>query len=93
MVFGDFDNDGDLDILYQDAATAGVGFGYMQNDGSGVFTDFTDANAAGTPFDTLDFTGQLLTTGSLFVVDYDNDGDTDIIDRDYAERRSCRLAQ
>ena len=80
MVFGDFDSDGDLDILYQDGSTGGVGFGFMRNNGSGAFTDFTDANDSATPFDTFDFTGQLLT--SLFVLDYDNDGDDDIVDRD-----------
>ena len=36
-----------------------------------------------TPFDTFDFTGQLLTL-LCFVLDYDNDGDVDIIDRDIA---------
>ena len=61
LIFGDFDSDGDVDILYQDGNTAGAGFGYMSNNGSGGFTDFTDANAAGTPFDAFDFTSQQMT--------------------------------
>lgn len=82
MIFGDFDNDGDLDVLYQSSNTAGAGMGYLQNNGSGMFTDFTNANSAGTPFATFDFTGQQITPASVFVFDYDNDGDVDIIDRD-----------
>lgn len=82
MIFGDFDNDGDQDILYQNGNTAGVGIGYSQNNGNGTFTDFANANSSGTPFTSFDFTGQQITPASVFVFDYDNDGDVDIIDRD-----------
>jgi VCBS repeat-containing protein len=84
MIFGDFDSDGDIDILYQDGATSGTGFGYKQNDGHGAFTTFSNANSAGTPFTSFNFAGQLMTPGSLFVEDYDHDGDVDILDRDSA---------
>ena len=51
MIFGDFDGDGDIDILYQNGNVAGAGIGYMRNDG-GTFTNFTNANSVGTPFAT-----------------------------------------
>jgi Ca2+-binding RTX toxin-like protein len=82
MIVGDFDSDGDADILYQNGNTAGAGFGYMRNNGGGAFTNFSDANAAGTPFDTFDFSDEQLSVDALFAVDYDKDGDVDIIDRD-----------
>ncbi|MGO4830764.1 beta strand repeat-containing protein, partial [Rhizobiaceae sp. 2RAB30] len=81
MVFGDFDSDGDVDAFYQNGNVAGAGFGYFKNDGGGSFTDFTDATAAGTPFAGFDFSGEQLSPNSLIVVDYDLDGDVDIIDR------------
>ncbi|WP_274627603.1 DUF4347 domain-containing protein [Arvimicrobium flavum] len=82
MIAGDFDSDGDVDFLYQAGNTPGSGFGYLQNNGSGSFTNVANANTAGTPFATADFSGQLMTTLSLYVVDYDGDGDLDILDRD-----------
>jgi len=82
MIFGDFDNDGDADILYQNGNVAGTGIGYAKNNGSGTFTDYPNANSIGTPFTSFDFTGQQITPASVFVFDYDNDGDVDIIDRD-----------
>ncbi|HTV67651.1 MAG TPA: FG-GAP-like repeat-containing protein, partial [Rhizobiaceae bacterium] len=81
LVHGDFDNDGDVDILYQNGNTPGVGIGYKENDGSGTFTDFADATVAGTPFTGFDFTGRQITTTAVFVADLDNDGDVDIVDR------------
>ncbi|WP_204271946.1 FG-GAP-like repeat-containing protein, partial [Escherichia coli] len=39
MVFGDFDGDGDVDILYQNGNAPGVGIGYKQNLGNGTFRD------------------------------------------------------
>lgn len=80
MITGDFDNDGDKDILFQAGNTIGVGFGYIRNNGGGSFTTFDNANSAGTPFTTFVFTNQQMT--ALTVLDYDNDGDADIIDRD-----------
>ncbi len=64
--WGDYDNDGDLDILL----TGGTGSGYIsvvyRNDGGGVFTDI---NAG--------LTG--VAAGSIAWGDYDNDGDLDIL--------------
>lgn len=80
MITGDFDKDGDKDILFQAGNTPGIGFGYIRNNGGGSFTTFDNANNAGNPFTTFDFTNQQMT--ALMVVDYDNDGDVDIIDRD-----------
>ncbi|WP_304350731.1 Ig-like domain-containing protein, partial [Comamonas testosteroni] len=83
MVWGDFDNDGDQDILYQSGNTAGTGFGFVRNNGNGSFTDFVNASGtAGNPFTGFNFAGQQLATTGMFVIDYDNDGDADIIDRD-----------
>jgi len=81
MIFGDFDGDGDIDILYQNGNTAGAGIGYMRNNGAGSFTNFTDAAAAGTPFSGVDFTGRQLTPANFFIHDFDGDGDLDILDR------------
>jgi Ca2+-binding RTX toxin-like protein len=81
MIFGDFDGDGDIDILFQNGNTAGTAFGYMQNNGNGTFTTFTDATAAGSIFAGVDLSGRQLTPANFFVLDFDNDGDLDILDR------------
>jgi len=64
--WGDYDNDGDLDIVI----TGDTGSGYVseifRNDGSGVFTDI---NAGLTP----------LIESSVSWGDFDNDGDLDIL--------------
>ncbi|WP_460949493.1 FG-GAP repeat domain-containing protein, partial [Spirosoma daeguense] len=82
MIYGDFDNDGDIDILYQSNNTAGAGFGYVRNNGAGSYTDVPNANTAGTPFTNFSFANQQLSNASVLVFDYDNDGDVDIIDRE-----------
>lgn len=69
LVYGDFDNDGDVDILYQNGTTAGSGIGYKQNNGSGTFTDFANAAAAGTPFTGFDFTGRSVVANVVFAAD------------------------
>jgi hypothetical protein len=81
MVFGDFDNDGDLDALFQNGNTAGVGIGYFRNDG-GTFVRFNDATTAGLPFEGVDFTNAQISPNSVTVVDYDDDGDDDILSRE-----------
>ncbi|RZJ27215.1 MAG: hypothetical protein EON85_11715, partial [Brevundimonas sp.] len=80
MIFGDFDGDGDIDILYQNGNTAGNGIGYLRNDG-GTFTNFASANSVGTPFASVDFSGRQLSPAFFFVFDFDGDGDADILDR------------
>ena len=73
--WGDYDNDGDLDILL--TGTGGEGVGYddvsrvYRNDGHGVFTDI----GAGLPG---------VDSGGAVWGDYDNDGDLDILLVGYA---------
>jgi len=62
--WGDYDNDGDLDLAVAGSLAAGSAQ-IRRNDGSGVFTDIT----AGLP----PFYG-----GALAWADYDNDGDADL---------------
>ena len=64
--WGDYDNDGDLDVLMTgyDGVSANFAFVY-RNDGSGVFTD--------QGYDLIP-----MGSGSVDWVDYDNDGDLDI---------------
>ncbi|MBX7152840.1 FG-GAP-like repeat-containing protein [bacterium] len=65
-VWGDFDNDGDLDITFTGATGSGNRTaGVYRNDGDDIFTD-VDAG----------FTG--LARATVSVGDYDNDGDLDI---------------
>ncbi|HYJ38162.1 MAG TPA: T9SS type A sorting domain-containing protein [Chitinophagaceae bacterium] len=91
ILMGDFDGDGDKDILYQNGNVSGVDIHYLRNNGNLSFTQF-DANGsgvfpAGTPFNSLAFTFILdpekSTTGQTFgqrVFDYDGDGDQDILE-------------
>lgn len=67
VTWGDYDNDGDLDILLTGNSTGNVNLSKIyRNDGSGVLTDI---NAG--------LTG--VTMGSVTWCDYDNDGDLDIL--------------
>ena len=79
LVSGDFDKDGDVDILYQSGNTSGAGWNYMQNNGNGTYTTIA-ASGTGTfssgPFNGITFTQ----FASMFVVDYDKDGDFDLLD-------------
>ncbi|MGX5820966.1 T9SS type B sorting domain-containing protein [Chitinophaga lutea] len=84
MIAGDFDNDGDMDVLYQNGISPGLGFGYYKNDGNGSWQNFSAAASPGTPFNGFNFTangGAQLIPGRVFVVDYDADGDVDVIHR------------
>ncbi|HKP32316.1 MAG TPA: FG-GAP-like repeat-containing protein [Chitinophagaceae bacterium] len=89
ILTGDFDNDGDKDILYQNSNTSGVEIHYLQKN-PGFYTKI-DANASGQftsgPFFGITFTKILdpdrATTGQPFgqrVFDYDADGDVDIFE-------------
>ena len=67
---GDFDNDGDIDILYQDGGM-GTSVSFYKNNGSGVFTDDGIGHFPTT-------TNLNLNAPSFRAADYDNDGDLDI---------------
>jgi hypothetical protein len=63
--FGDYDNDGDLDIYFITDRMSNV---FYENNGDGTFTDATDRSGLGNTLAGLD-----VTSG-----DYDNDGHLDI---------------
>jgi hypothetical protein len=65
VVWGDYDNDGDLDIIQSGLGESALLCKIYRND-TGVFTDI-NAGLAGTGY------------GSLALGDYDNDGDLDIL--------------
>ncbi|OON68233.1 hypothetical protein B0919_13835 [Hymenobacter sp. CRA2] len=82
----DVDKDGDLDLLYQDGNTPGQGIALKRNDGSGNYTTFTADNTGkftSGPLNGITFTqivfGTVSNNYALFAVDYDKDGDTDIV--------------
>lgn len=64
--WGDFDNDGDLDILLSGGSSQGTRTTVYRNDGSGIFTDI-NPNLAGVAYSSSEWG------------DYDNDGDLDIL--------------
>lgn len=69
VVFGDYDNDGDIDVyLGEGGASPGVYSHLFCNNGDGTFTDVTDISGMG---------GYRSTDAVFF--DYDNDGDLDIM--------------
>jgi hypothetical protein len=91
ILTGDFDGDGDKDILYQNGNISSVDIHYLRNNSNRSFTVF-DANGlgmfgAGTPFTGITFTyivdPDKSTTGQPIgqrVLDYDGDGDQDILE-------------
>ena len=91
IVVGDFDGDGDKDILYQNGNIQSVDIHYLRNNSNSTFTAF-NANGlgqfvSGTPFTGITFTFIMdpdkSTTGQPIaqrVLDYDGDGDQDILE-------------
>ncbi|MDH3510429.1 MAG: CRTAC1 family protein [Gammaproteobacteria bacterium] len=74
VAFGDYDNDGDVDIYVSNADAATLEFGIhnrlWQNDGNGKFTDVAKERGVAN----LGGLGRGLSWG-----DYDNDGDNDLL--------------
>ncbi|PEN12266.1 hypothetical protein CRI94_14610 [Longibacter salinarum] len=70
-VAGDFDSDGDIDLLAYDGSSER----FYQNDGTATFTEQTGAQ---NPFDGVALV--FGTRGRTFVGDVDGDTDTDIVD-------------
>jgi PKD repeat protein/predicted nucleotidyltransferase len=66
VAWGDYDNDGDLDILISGLSTAPVSK-IFRNNGNNTFTDQTGINLLG------------VQNSSASFADYDNDGDLDIL--------------
>lgn len=75
FIHGDFDADGDVDILAAKSTTTET-LDFYQNNGSGSFTLVTGSQ---NPFNTLPNTGAFLNdAGKAFVADWDNDKDVDV---------------
>ena len=65
IAWGDYDNDGDLDLAMCGTPGAGMFTGIYRNDGGGIFTDIQAGLTA-------------VASGSLAWGDYDHDGDLDL---------------
>jgi hypothetical protein len=84
MIFGDFESDGDLDILYQNGNTSGTGWNVQLNNGNGTYAAAISAPATGTfasgPFSGHTFT-QYPSPANIYMLDLDKDGDHDLIEQ------------
>lgn len=82
VVTGDFDNDGDIDMLTQLNGTDGSQVDYHQNNGGGTFSIISGTGSPSTfssgPFNGLSF--NIVRSTNLYVADFDNDGDVDIFE-------------
>ena len=74
FIFGDFDNDGDIDLHSYVAKTQDNDF--WQNNNNGTFTKAT--SSANNPFRDLLQKAAFGNTDYAFVADWDNDGDDDV---------------
>ncbi len=86
ILAGDFDGDGDIDLLGSSASGAQV---FYQNDGRANFTQLALSNAA-SPFRGLKSNPHLINTSTSIVADFDSDGDVDIWDYQGASREDGR---
>ncbi|PAU93062.1 hypothetical protein CK503_14175 [Aliifodinibius salipaludis] len=76
VIVGDFDNDGDIDVLAFDDDNYDS-YKFYANDGSGTFSV---ATGSANPFDGLPYTDIFFVSDNTYVADFDNDGDQDIWD-------------
>lgn len=73
VVMGDFDNDGDADMLYQTVGN-GTAFQYAESNGDGTYTLMTQAASPFSGVGTIRDNGG----GTHYAGDFDGDGDIDI---------------
>ncbi|UCD29925.1 MAG: VCBS repeat-containing protein [Planctomycetota bacterium] len=81
MGWGDYDEDGDIDLFFTSDHYYGDGNKLCRNDGGGTFTDVTNKDLA----------GSMGTEVGMSWVDYDNDGDLDIFLTRYGGAEDNRL--
>ncbi|MEG1054533.1 MAG: FG-GAP-like repeat-containing protein, partial [Janthinobacterium sp.] len=75
VIHGDFDGDGDEDLLaYKEG---GLALGYYRNNGAGIFTEVAYENS---PFGNIAAADQFFSAINTHVADFDGDGDLDIWD-------------
>ncbi|MFJ4375476.1 DUF4347 domain-containing protein [Pseudomonas japonica] len=72
-IVGDFDGDGDTDILYQTGG-GGSPFAYVRSDGNGTFTQLSLGQSPFAGLSLPDASGT-----NYFVGDFDGDGDVDVL--------------
>jgi len=76
IIVGDFDTDGDIDILGYDDGNYDS-YTFYENDGSGTFTATTGVSD---PFDGIAAADIFYNANNVYTGDFDNDGDLDIWD-------------
>ena len=76
VIQGDFDSDGDIDVLAFDDNTYAA-LKYWQNNGSGVFSV---VSGAGNPFNGIAAANNFYNDKNTYIADFDNDGDMDVWD-------------
>ena len=89
IIPGDFDADGDIDFYSWDGSSST--FTFYKNNGSGAFTSTT---GTGNPFDGFTRKAPAYNTAStVFVQDWDNDGDIDVFNTNYESSGDNRYFQ
>ena len=104
VMFGDFDSDGDVDgFLYNvnnEPTGTDPGGRFLLNDGSGNFTDVRGTaddpfqgivNDYTTSTDTFTNNAPLGAEGDVFLEDFDNDGDLDVVHRNWNPDSGSRV--